>query len=212
MVALDAASAGQGERPDGNAAPLIDRSRFLCLGEGEGASTLSVRRLVAEVVARGDRPWLDVEQALDAGDWGLAQRLLHALRGSLGTLGALPLAEALRRIELDLKAGEPGQVLAGRAPAAALYRDSLKALADWLRRHPLPDGNLASAPANLLPQLLGLLRGHDLAALDLGERYRDALQQQLGAATAAALDGYLRAFDFTAATALLQRFEAAPKG
>lgn len=206
MVAPDPISgAGPEADPVAAASALIDRTRFLCLGEGEGEATLSVRRLVDEVVTRGAGPWLTIEQALDAGDGPLAQRALHALRGSLGTLGALILAESLRGIEQQLKAGDWDAALAARVAAAALYRDSLAALADWLQRHPLPIIDAVPVPTDLLPRLLELLRGHDYAALELCERHRVALRAQLGAAPTEAMDGHLRAFEFAAAAALLER-------
>ncbi len=88
----------------GSAAPALDPQVLANLDDPEDPAFLVE---LTEIFLADSPPRLDALcDAQRVGEWELAKRAAHALRGSAVNLGALPLAELCRRVEEAAPAGE----------------------------------------------------------------------------------------------------------
>ncbi len=133
-------------------------------------------------------------------------RRLHKLKGTAGTLGA----QALERAAGTVEQASQGASLSAVAPGLIALAEQLRHLrenaSDFLAEPeaevPTPAGTAGLDPA-VLRELVALLKGHDLAALQHLERLRPALRQRMPADDYEQLRRHVDDLNFSAALRLL---------
>ena len=97
----------------------------------------SMAALVQGVLDAGQAPVEEIRQAFMADDSTTAAQLVHRLRGGLGTLGGTGLQEPTLRLEASLKEGNPDSK-EFIEELAALHKQILASMAEWLNHNPPP--------------------------------------------------------------------------
>ena len=93
-----------------------------------------LRRMVEDALNKGMTPVRDAETALQAGRHSDVARILHSVRGSVGTLGTKRLIRAAFATEEAIDAGRLDEVPGLLAHTAQELELALAAAADWLSR------------------------------------------------------------------------------
>ena len=93
-----------------------------------------LRRMVEDALNKGMTPLRDAEAALQSGRHSDVARILHGLRGSVGTLGTKRLIRASFATEQAIDEGRHDEVPALLAQTALELEQVLAAAADWLSR------------------------------------------------------------------------------
>ncbi|MEG1053358.1 MAG: response regulator, partial [Janthinobacterium sp.] len=93
-----------------------------------------LRRMVEDALNKGMTPVRDAETALQAGRHSDVARILHGVRGSVGTLGTKRLIRAAFATEEAIDAGRLDAVPALLAHTAQELEQALAAASDWLSR------------------------------------------------------------------------------
>lgn len=157
--------------------------------------------------------------AAQRGDRAEAAHQVHALRGSLGNLGARDAWVLASRVESSLRSNDV-------PPPAADFHEleqAVTTLATAIRQH--LTNQAASAPvesptgvaggatpavpdAAALQTLLALLDVHDVKALECWQAIQPAIEARKGADSCAPLRAAMAALDFTEAARLVRRMEA----
>lgn len=171
--------------------------------------------LYAELLQRFALSQSDVVQnlqaAIQAEDWALAERTAHTLRSVAANLGAQPVSRHAQALEQALRSQAPAETLQPLLAALAGHMAPLlQALGAWARQAPGADAREATVPpqtpAQLLRGLRTLLRADDPAAGDYLQRNAAGLAALLGA-DFDALERSVRSFAYDDA---LRRLEACP--
>jgi two-component system sensor histidine kinase/response regulator len=184
--------------------PGLDAAQGLRLATGREAL---YRKLLARFVADQADAAGRIAAAIGAGDWTLAQRLAHTLKGVAAQIGAAGLRDQAERIEQALGAQAPAEV---SAPLLAELAAALQALTQSIAACLAP---AAAAPApvpldalqwsGLRERLVDLLAQDDTDCQSLIETNEALLRAALGERYAA-LAQAVQAFDFGAALELLR--------
>ncbi|WP_367847095.1 response regulator [Rhodoferax sp. WC2427] len=174
------------------------------------------RKLYASLLqrfAQGQKSLVaQVQAALEADDWALAERLAHTAKGVAGNIGALPIQQLAQPLEAAIAARSP------RAQIDALLHAldvPLQALVAHLA-HLAPLDGAAAPAAQLHPppvdprqarflcaQLETLLLDSDADSIHFLQQHASSLRQVLGTQFEA-LEKTIGDFDFDAATQCLQ--------
>ena len=93
-----------------------------------------LRRMVEDALSKGMAPLRTAGEALQAGRHSDVARILHGLRGSVGTLGTKRLIRASFATEQAIDEGRHGEVPALLAQTVLELEQVLLAAADWLSR------------------------------------------------------------------------------
>ena len=93
-----------------------------------------LRRMVEDALNKGMTPLRDAEAALQSGRHSDVARILHGLRGSVGTLGTKRLIRASFATEQAIDEGRHDEVPALLAQTVLELEQVLAAAADWLSR------------------------------------------------------------------------------
>ena len=160
--------------------------------------------LVREFIAEDVLPLARAEAAWQQGERVAAAAQLHALRGAVGTLGALQFAAVCRKLEQRLKE-QPARVEHRHFVAA---RDALAqavaAARVWLDEQPQLPVAMVAEPEDRARFVLWL-RAQDFRACSVWLGVRPRLAQELAAADLEALDTAMAGLDFPAVLAHLAR-------
>ncbi|MBI5614892.1 MAG: response regulator [Gammaproteobacteria bacterium] len=197
-----------GETPAGQLTPLLmsmeglDAPAGLRNIGGRPEAYLSLLKLFA--VHHQD----DVRQIRDlfaAGRYARLRRLVHAIRGAAGTLGAMRLSALGHELEMKLNAGHGPTELAAVLAAFTTAHDGLLAEIHALPAPPEDTARLdPQALLELLRQFDGLIATDDFAATELMRRCRNVMQASLGAALVQEFGAQLETFDYARARHTLQ--------
>ena len=93
-----------------------------------------LRRMVEDALNKGMTPVRDAETALQAGRHSKVARILHGLRGSVGTRGTKRLIRAAFATEEAIDAGRHDEVPALLSGAGEELELALAAAREWLSR------------------------------------------------------------------------------
>jgi signal transduction histidine kinase/HPt (histidine-containing phosphotransfer) domain-containing protein len=171
-------------------------------------------KLLRQFLALESTPAL-VEESLAAGDWAVAGRLAHTLKGVAGNLGAGAVQQAAAAVE---RAVEERSAIAVLQPLVADLHTTLSELSERLRAALPPDVPLAPAPSSpvdpgdvsgVVTEMLALLETFDPAAGELLERRRDVFRVVLGPGGLSAFEECIANFAFADAETALRRAAAA---
>lgn len=148
----------------------------------------------------------DINIAITAANFQLAARLVHALKGVAGNIGALPLSQLAAETDDAIREKPRGKL----AKACLLRLDLVMeefcvALAAALGA-PRPDGGTALVIGRVIEELAARLRRWDGEVADYFDAHDDVLRETLSASDFDALATAVRKYDFAAA---LTRLESA---
>jgi two-component system sensor histidine kinase/response regulator len=172
------------------------------------------RRLLLDLLLRfaasqGDTAG-EIAEALSRGESRLAERLAHTTKGSAGNLGMREVEGAAKEVEYRIRNGSPArEVEESRRRLAAVLEDVVGRIRGALpAREAEREARLgASIPQALavLERLSFLTAEHDSAAVDLFQEQSTALAACCPRTEMEGLRTSLRAYDFSAAAAHVQR-------
>lgn len=132
-----------------------------------------------------------------------AAAAVHALRGSVGTLGATVFAATARELEAALKDGQPADALWARARQQ--LQASVDAAAAWLAPQPRLAATAEAPSHEALARWQALLAAQDIDAVTLYRQMKPGLAALPGLepSGAAAIEHAMGRLDFTAVLAVL---------
>lgn len=182
-------------------AQRFDVGRLAALSARDPAQLQALVRLVARMareapaeLGRSHAMWRD-------GDGVGAGRILHALRGSVGSLGARTFAGVTVELEAALRESRQGD-------AARLFDTAMRELdattaaaRSWLAANEQPE--VPAARPDDVRRWIGLLRERDLDAASVYETLRPTLAAHLDTALQATVAGAMATLDFDGVLAAL---------
>lgn len=178
---------------------VFDVARLMAAAATQPAQCEALLALMEKVCSVAPRDMDGAWAAWREGQPQQAAALIHALRGSIGTLGASLFAATSRELEAALRDGTASEQLF--AAAQRQLQASVEAALAWLARQPRqPLAGTVAAGAELA-RWKTLLAERDLDAVTLYPRVRPALAP-LGEARAA-IDQAMARLDFAAVLHLL---------
>ncbi|WP_313953774.1 ATP-binding protein [Accumulibacter sp.] len=181
-----------------------------------GHLSLYVRLLQLFVTHHGDDSG-KLRGYLAAGDQAAARRLTHTLKGVAGTIGAEPLRERARAVELAIEERSPATVVASAIDALEATLLPLLAAVDRLDLDQQAPAENPQVPVNrkavrkILAQLESLLAEDDTRACDLWYESAALIETALGP-TAKRLGSAIDSFDFGKALQTLRQAGQADRG
>lgn len=172
-------------------------------------SLFKILTSIKGVVGQANHQWSLVQQATVAQRWEEVARLLHGMRGSVGSLGAKSFAALTLLMEAQILAGNFDKIESQLAQAEIDLHRSLDLARTWLAQHEVPanGSTVQNTEQHLDPidfaQLKQLLRESNMQACDVFEKLRPALQVQLGDYQMQQLVNAITNLDFKTALRLL---------
>ncbi|HEX8609973.1 MAG TPA: response regulator [Telluria sp.] len=131
------------------ALPVLRLGPLIDIAKGNPEHLAAVANLVRRVVGEGHQQFDQARVHWDAGRDAEAARVLHTLRGGIGSVGAKRFAAASLELEQSLK-GEPGGDTAALFLQAARELDAaVEAGRAWLAQHDGASATSAPAPSSM---------------------------------------------------------------
>lgn len=202
---------------DGREKTVLDMSQLVALGADSPAFAATIAGLVEGIVALGMTPMESARQSLEKGDSAACSKVLHRMRGEIGSLGAERLVEATMACELAIKHGQLDQVAGLLEQVGVELRLVLEYAQKWLdeRRAALASGDASQESASsgqvpmdvitaALAEFRALLVEQNVAACDRYPILRAELARRLSADAFANLDIAIKGLDFARALAILK--------
>ena len=126
------ADAAAGAAPGGEL-PVLGIEPLVALARGQRDRLGGVAHLLQRVVDDAGREFAQARASWREGDEEAAARLLHALRGGVGSIGAKRFAQASQALEQEIRAARPrGQIERSFSQAGAELDAALDAARAWL--------------------------------------------------------------------------------
>ncbi|MEC5160335.1 MULTISPECIES: response regulator [unclassified Janthinobacterium] len=179
---------------------VFNVATLLSVSEGKPTHLRDTADLVRRVTDNGADRLAQVRQAWNAGRSEDAVRLLHTMRGVIGTLGAQRFVHVALALEEALSDGhaEPAALAALLFSVEQEFAATLSAARAWLNEQGVEGQAYAAVTADeaQLQRFRRLLAERDLAACELYAGLRLALHVRLDAVDAAALDRAMDSLDF----------------
>ena len=148
-----------------------------------------------------------VTALIGQGDLAAAEKIVHALKGAAGNVGARPIHELASTLDAALKRGDRAAAEAALVPLAELLPRLITALQAALAEVPQPIVAAIEEPTPkqrlVIRELQALLDGGDIRTRHLLSERRADLEAVLGSARYAALDLAIQRFDYIAAMKML---------
>lgn len=167
---------------------------------------------ISALVERAGLQMGEVKQALEAHRSDDAARLLHTMRGSIGTLGAKDFAVLSLQVENKIREGEDDHIAELLHGLEQELQKTVTAAGLWLAQKRADNKQasvaiLATEEAQILMQrLIACLRQNDIAAVDVFAELRENLSHKIPATSLAQLSQQIQDLDFQSALALLAEF------
>ncbi|BEV73142.1 hypothetical protein THUN1379_26240 [Paludibacterium sp. THUN1379] len=114
--------------------PVFDLQTLLSVGQDNPVYRQSLHGLISQTLASAEAQFDEAQQAWQQGRLPDAGRILHTLRGSLGTLGAQDFGRCSLALEKVLRGSEEGDVAHLFAEAGASLAQTLLYGRQWLAR------------------------------------------------------------------------------
>ncbi|WP_165390953.1 hybrid sensor histidine kinase/response regulator [Pseudoduganella lutea] len=188
-------------QPVAPAAHRFDVDRLAALSARNPAQLQALVALVARMAREAPAELARARGAWQDGDGHGAARLLHALRGSVGSLGARTFASVTVELEGALREDRHEDAARLFDIAARELDATTDAARNWLAAQQQPE--VPAAQPDDVRRWIGLLRERDLDAATVYETLRGALAAQLDGAQQAAVAAAMAALDFDGVLAAL---------
>ena len=198
------APAQQGDRA------ALDMSQLVELGAGNPAYQETIADMVRGIVDKSAAQMSDARQAWQGGDGKACARILHRLRGEIGSLGAERFVDVSRACEQALlEGGEDVQTLLELAETE--LRRALELAGKWLQdKHDTAKGRDVVATTVDRAEYDGwkrMLAAHDIDASARFRQMRSGLARHIPEAQLLVIDGLIADLDFDA---VLERLRGIP--
>ena len=205
---------GSSYQPNTGTAPgaspvVFDPEPMLSSTGNNPATRAVVVGLCKELVQQGMLPLDTVQQHLLTGDTTSACRLLHTLRGSLGSVGAKPFAASTLSLEHAIRANESTAWDALLGDARIQLQRVIDAAGAWLLTQAGPQSSTASKSepsafaTEVLARFAQALEQQDMNALMDYAQLQPALEAQLNSQAGVALATAMSELSFDEALAIL---------
>jgi two-component system sensor histidine kinase/response regulator len=202
VVAPSAITVGQSSPPD---APFDVAGLDVVDGLRRVAGNAKLyRSLLSQFVEQQADAVFRISASVERQDFGLAERLMHTLKGVSGNLGVRTINEMAAELEISLRNRDVRSLDAGLPRLSIELARTMEAIrnslaADSVDPRPLPVAFDPTETIALLKHLKQLLADDDGAALDQLLDARERFQGTLSDAELNTLERAVRDFDFTAA-------------
>ncbi|HSY26771.1 MAG TPA: response regulator, partial [Burkholderiaceae bacterium] len=194
---------------------IVDLDQLIEIAVGNASYRDTILGLVRRMVERGVAPMDAARLAWREGRPDAATRLLHSLRGEVGTLGAERFADAALAAEEAIVDGSIERVALLLDTAVQELEIALAAASEWLAEHidaqeddgggSVQSTETVAWDAALFERLKVLLVDANMSAIEVYANIRPALSQRFSAPNMAALDQCIDRLDFNAALGVLER-------
>ena len=189
-----------GLQDSGMVAGVFDVERLMAAATAQPAQREALLALMDKVCVTALREFEGARAAWGGGQPQQAAALVHALRGSIGTLGASIFAATSRELEAAVLEGAAAEALFDRAQRD--LQASVDTALAWLARQPRLNVAPVATDSGAIARWKALLAERDIDAVTLYPQVRPALAA-LGPARTFAIDQAMARLDFAAALHLL---------
>jgi chemotaxis protein histidine kinase CheA len=178
------------------------------------AAPMSLPKIIMSikgVVEQANQQLLNAQQAYHENRLNDTARILHTMRGSVGTLGAKSFAALTLQIEAKIHENAIDEVEDLLRMAALELQKTISMAQVWLKNHEDNLGGEVSTDAKpvlqqaKLLELKDLLSANNMAACDLFQELHASLQTQCSPAMMTQLDAAIQGLDFEVAINLLDK-------
>jgi len=199
---------------------VFEPEKILAFARGKASRVNEITRMIGNIIERGEQPIDDVRVALAENRVKDAARMLHTLKGSVGSFGATRLAAAAEKAEravLDKQGGDKQAIDAQLIAVTLELNATIDAARVWLAAQALVADRQPSTPstentgaanhinaidAGHLTQLLQMLHEQNFEACNLYAQLRSGFAQR-SAVAVRDLDDAIERLDFTHARVML---------
>ena len=198
-----------------NERAIVDLDQLIEIAVGNASYRDTILGLVRRMVERGVAPMDAARLAWREERPDAAARLLHSLRGEVGTLGAERFADAALAAEEAIIEGNIERVSPLLDTAWQELEIALAAARKWLAEHmdahEGDEDDMAQSTETialdvfLFDRLKTLLNEANMSAIEVYANLRPALRQRFSAPDMATLDQFIDGLDFNAALGVLER-------
>jgi len=208
-------SAAPAQVSGANLKPILNMGQLSALASGNAGFESTIVGLVEGIVRKDIAPFEEARQAWAAGDENACAKVLHRLRGEIGSLGAERLVDATAACEQAIKRGERERIPALLENVGVELQLALGQARSWLagRRLATAGGGHSDASpvqpdqeGDGIEVLKTLLAAQNIDACERYRSMRPALARHMTAQTLGVLDQAIERLDFAAALALLAEF------
>jgi two-component system sensor histidine kinase/response regulator len=182
-------------------APSFNVDRLAALSARDPAQRQALVTLVARMASEAPAELARARRAWTDGDAVAASKILHGLRGSVGSLGARAFANVTVELEAALRASREDDAARLFDAAGRTMEATTAAARGWLAGQ--DQAVVPAAQPDDLRRWISLLRQRDLDAVSVYETVRAPLDPQLDTAQQAAVSAAMAALDFDAVLAAL---------
>ncbi|WP_338762432.1 PAS domain S-box protein [Massilia sp. METH4] len=188
-------------QPEAPPARRFDVDRLAALSARNPAQLQSLVALVARMAGEAPAELARARHAWQGGDPAAAGKVLHALRGSVGSLGARTFAGVTVELEAALRDGREGDAARLFDTAGRELEATTEAARRWLAGQRQPE--VPEAAPEDVRRWIALLRERDLDAATVYETLRGSLAARLDKEQQAAVAAGMAALDFDGVLAVL---------
>ncbi len=191
---------------------IFDPRSLEMLGKSDPKNMQKILTSVAAVIENASEQRRQVKAALDEQRFDDAARLLHTMRGSVGTLGAKVFAELSLKAEIEIREGDKKNVDGLLLKVDEALQKTINAARHWLELKSTfnPNDQGTALPKlegqALILQLRAQLQRNDIAACDVFLIVKENLSQKIPEASMSQLEKHINDLDFKSANLLLEKF------
>lgn len=193
--------------PASQATVVFDTEQLNRLTTGDASYREAIVTLLRKMIDKGTTDLNSARAAWREGRENDAARVLHTMRGSIGSIGAKRFADVALGLENAIRDSEVESVEPLFDTAIRELESAIEAASQWVAQHANPPGQITEGrlvtPA--LAQLQVLLSDQDMAAFELYADLRTALAERLPEQDMRILDRAIDRLDFKAAYHCLKR-------
>jgi signal transduction histidine kinase/CHASE1-domain containing sensor protein/DNA-binding response OmpR family regulator len=195
--------------------PVFDGEQLRLLVQHGGPHAQAIYAMLGKIISNGSAPVDEARAAWSEGRKSAATRLLHTMRGSLGSFGMKRFAALTLELEAAIRDSgdddaDGGGIEALFEEAVAELHVALGAIREWMETQPAPSATAMSTTAaaldpGQLARLRVLLSEYDMQACEVYIALRPALLAHAGEDQIAAIDRAIDLLDFRQALDCLRR-------
>lgn len=184
------------------------------LAAADPKSLQKILSSISAVIERASSQMLQVRAAVEEHRLEDAARLLHTMRGSIGTLGAKAFAVLSLKAENEIRDGDGKNVASLLASVEQELQKTINAAHIWLEQKQIGDTlQFAAAVSDqeaqtLLQQLRQDLRQNNIAAADVFVALKEYLSQHMSAENIKRLEQHINNLDFKHAELILESLDS----
>jgi PAS domain S-box-containing protein len=191
---------------------IFDPRSLEMLGNLDPKNMQKILTSVSSVIENANEQILQVRAALGEYKLDVAARLLHTMRGSVGTLGARKFAELSLLAEIEIRDGDKCNIDGVLRSVEDALQETVNAARHWLEQKkaitPSEQGTLLThvEERKLILQLREYLQQNDIGACDVFSLVKENLSQKIPTEGMLQLEELINGLDFKRADLILEKF------